>query len=132
MRTKLALTLAFASFLLVTALGTALAGAEPLSEGSEVDPAATTTTTVPSLQAPACANGLDDDADGLIDSSDADCESPSDTVEAPPASAPAAPAEAEGEPVPAPAPAPSPGPDKKPGVKEGAGIDGGGAGSDEV
>jgi hypothetical protein len=126
MRTKLALTLAFASFLLVTALGTALAGAEPLSESSEVDPA-TTTTTVPSLQAPACANGLDDDGDGVADTGDADCESPADTSEAPPASAPAAPAEGEGEPVPAPAPtpAPSPGPGKKPGIKEGTGIDGG-------
>jgi hypothetical protein len=126
MRTKLALTLAFASFLLVTALGTALAGAEPLSESSEVDPA-TTTTTVPSLQAPACANGLDDDGDGVADTGDADCEPPADTSEAPPASAPAAPAEGEGEPVPAPAPtpAPSPGPGKKPGIKEGTGIDGG-------
>jgi hypothetical protein len=126
MRTKLALTLAFASFLLVTALGTALAGAEPLSESSEVDPA-TTTTTVPSLQAPACANGLDDDGDGVADTGDADCESPAHTSEAPPASAPAAPAEGEGEPVPAPAPtpAPSPGPGKKPGIKEGTGIDGG-------
>jgi hypothetical protein len=132
MRTKLALTLAFASLLLVTALGTAFAGAEPLSESSEVDPAATTTTTVPSLQAPACANGLDDDGDGVVDTGDADCESPADTSETPPASAPAAPVEAEGEPVPAPAPAPSPGPGKKAGVKEGTGIDGGGVAGDEV
>jgi Transglycosylase SLT domain len=133
MRTKFALTLAFASFLLVTALGTALAGAEPISESSEVDPStAITTTAVPSLQAPACANGLDDDGDGLVDTADADCETPGDTSETPPASAPAAPAEAEGEPVPAPAPAPSPGPGKKPGVKQGAGIDGGAADDDGV
>jgi hypothetical protein len=126
MRTKFALTLAFASFLLVTALGTALAGAEPLSAGSEVDPStAITTTAIPSLQAPACANGLDDDGDGLVDIDDGDCETPGDTSETPPASAPAAPAEAEGEPVPAPAPAPAP--DKKPGVKQGADIDGGAA-----
>jgi Transglycosylase SLT domain len=134
MRTKFALTLAFASFLLVTALGTAFAGAEPLSEGSEVDPStAITTTAVPSLQAPACANGVDDDADGLADTSDADCESPADPSEAPSASAPAAPTETEGAPVPAPAPAPSPGPGKKPGVKQGSGIDGGGeAAADSV
>ncbi|HST70592.1 MAG TPA: lytic murein transglycosylase [Solirubrobacterales bacterium] len=125
MRTKLALTLAFASFLLVTALGTALAGAEPLSEGSAVDPAATTTTAIPSLQAPACANGLDDDGDGLLDVDDAGCESPEDPSEANPVSAPAPPAEAAGESIPAPAPAPSPSPGKKPGIKEGTGIDGG-------
>ncbi|HEX7279681.1 MAG TPA: lytic murein transglycosylase [Solirubrobacterales bacterium] len=125
MRTKLALTLAVASFLLVTALGTAFAGADPLSEGSEVAPSATTTTTVPSLQAPACANALDDDGDGLTDTDDGDCESPSDPVEAPPASTPAPPAETEGQPIPAPAPAPSPGPGKKPGIEEGTGIDGG-------
>jgi Transglycosylase SLT domain len=132
MRTKFALTLAFASFLLVTALGTAFAGAEPLSEGSTVDPStATTTTAVPSLQAPACANGVDDDGDGLTDASDAGCESPEDSSEAGPVSAPA-PTEAKGESIPTPAPSPSPSPDKKPGIKEGTGIDGGGAAGGEV
>jgi hypothetical protein len=127
MRTKFALFLAFASFLAVTAMGTALAGAEPLSESSVVDPAtATTTTAVPSLQAPACANGVDDDGDGLADTGDADCESAEDPSEAPSAPAPE-PAEEEADPVPSPEPTPTPAPGKKPGVKQGSGIDGGGA-----
>ena len=116
MRTKIALiAAAFASFLAVTALGTALAGAEPLSESSAVTPSPTTTTAVPSLQPPACANGVDDDGDGLADDQDPDCESPGDTSEEP---APATAAEpVEGEAAPA-----SPG-----GVKQGSAIGGGGA-----
>ncbi|HWO46821.1 MAG TPA: hypothetical protein VNM41_02085, partial [Solirubrobacterales bacterium] len=104
-------------------MGTALAGAEPLSESSAVDP--TTTTAVPSLTAPACANGLDDDGDGLVDDEDPDCESPEDTNEAP-APAPA-PQQEEATPIPAPAPAPSPAPDggKGSGPEEGTEIDGG-------
>jgi hypothetical protein len=125
MRTKFALIAAVASFLLVTALGTA-SGAEPLSESAPVSPAApTTTTAIPSLQAPACANGVDDDGDGLVDTGDADCEAAEDASEAPSAPAPAEPTEIEGAPVPAPAPAPSPAPGKEPGVKQGSGIDGG-------
>jgi hypothetical protein len=124
MRTKFALSLAIASFLVVTALGTALAGAEPLSESAAVDP--TTTTAVPSLQAPACANGVDDDGDALADDEDPDCESPEDTNEAP---SPPAPASEEAAPIPAPAPAPSPAPAPgKGGVEEGSEIDGGGDG----
>jgi hypothetical protein len=124
MRTKFALSLAIASFLVVTALGTALAGAEPLSESDAVDP--TTTTAVPSLQAPACANGVDDDGDALADDEDPDCESPEDTSEAP---SPPAPASEEAAPIPAPAPAPSPAPAPgKGGVEEGSEIDGGGNG----
>jgi Transglycosylase SLT domain/Peptidase family M23 len=124
MRTKFALIIAVASFLLVTALGTALAGAEPLSEGSAVDP--TTTTAIPSLQAPACANGLDDDGDGLEDEADPDCESPEDESEAPtpPEQQPpgegdqvTAPAPTPAEPVPAPSPKPGKG-----GVKRGTEI----------
>jgi hypothetical protein len=125
MRTKLALIAAFASFLLVTALGTAFAGAEPLPEGSAVDP--TATTAIPSLQAPACANGVDDDGDGLTDLTDPDCGAPEDTSEAPTPSPPAQPSEATGAPVPAPVPAPSPSSGKKPGVKQGAGINDGNA-----
>jgi len=102
MRTKFALIAALASFLAITALGTALAGAEPLSESSAVDRAPTTTTAVPSLQAPACANGIDDDGDGLLDTADADCESPEDTAEVPPATTPAEPTETEALPAPAP------------------------------
>jgi hypothetical protein len=120
MRTKFAsIFVALASFLAITAVGVALAGAEPLSESSAVAPAPTTTTAIPSLQAPACANGLDDDSDGLVDTEDADCESPEDTTEVPPA-APAEPTESEE--VPAPAPEEGSGG----GVKHGTGIGGSG------
>jgi len=130
MRTKIALVVALASFLAVLAMGSAFAGAEPLAENAAVESAATTTTAVPSLQAPACANGVDDDGDGLLDSADPDCESPEDTSEAP-----AAPVQ-ETAPAPQPAPetAPSPaptgnGPGEKPdGFAQGAGIGGGGEG----
>jgi Transglycosylase SLT domain len=121
MRTKFALIAALASFLALTALGTALAGAEPLSESSAVDRAPTTTTAIPSLQAPACANGLDDDGDGLLDTADADCESPEDTTEVPPATTPAEPTETEALPAPAPAPDPD---NASEGVKEGTAIGG--------
>ena len=106
MRTKIALILAFASFLAIAALGTALAGAEPLSDSAAVESAATTTTAIPSLQAPACANGVDDDGDGLVDEEDPDCENPEDTNEAPAPATPS-PAPSESAPVPSPAPAPA-------------------------
>jgi hypothetical protein len=119
MRTKLALIIAVASFLLVAALGTALAGAEPISEGSVADPAAATTTTaVPQLQAPVCANGVDDDGDGLVDSGDPGCESGDEA-----AAAPAPPEPTETDPIPAPPPATPEKPSR--GVEEGSGIDGG-------
>src|SRR6187455_2071358 len=129
MRTKFALLLAFASFLVVTALGTAFAGADPLSESSAVDP--TTTTAVPSLQAPACANGLDDDGDALVDEEDPDCETPEDTNEAP---SPSTPGEEEATPIPAPSPESTPAPTagKGGGIKEGTGIDGGSGGKGGV
>jgi hypothetical protein len=127
MRTKIALILAFASFLAITALGTALAGAEPLSDGAAVDPSATTTTAIPSLQAPACANGVDDDGDGLLDEGDPDCEDPEDTNEAPdPATS--SPAPSESAPVPSPAPAPSAPEEQSGGIKQGSTIGGGSAG----
>jgi hypothetical protein len=127
MRTKFALILACASFLAITALGTAFAGAEPLSEGAIVDPPATTTTTVPSLQAPACANAVDDDGDGLVDEKDPGCEDPEDTSEEPDPTSPSTPP-SESAPVPSPAPAPSPAPDKQGGIKQGSTIDGGSGG----
>jgi len=131
MRNKFALILAFAGFLLVIVLGSALAGAEPLSDSSAVDP--TTTTAVPSLTAPACANGLDDDGDGLVDESDPDCETPADTDEAPSAPAPAEPGATEAGPVPAPEGGPAPAPGKQGGVKQGTGIGGnGGVKSNDV
>jgi hypothetical protein len=127
MRTKLvSIFAALAGFMAITAVGAALAGAEPLSEGAPVTPS-TTTTAIPSLQAPVCANGLDDDHDGLVDMEDPDCESPEDTTEAPPATPPAEATES----GPIPAPSPSPAPAGKPGngVTEGSEIDGGSAGS---
>ncbi|HEY3435916.1 MAG TPA: hypothetical protein VGK41_09715, partial [Solirubrobacterales bacterium] len=126
MKTKFSLILACASFLAVTALGSTFAGAEPLSESAIVDPSATTTTAVPSLQAPACANGIDDDGDGLVDEKDPDCEDPEDTDEAP---TPTSPSTTPSESAPIPAPAPSPAPDKQgDGIKQGNTIDGGSAG----
>jgi murein DD-endopeptidase MepM/ murein hydrolase activator NlpD len=84
MRAKLALTVVLASFLGLSALGVGMAGAEPVAEATpaEATTAPTTTTAIPSLQAPACANGLDDDGDGLIDLADPDCTSPTVTSEA--------------------------------------------------
>jgi hypothetical protein len=128
MRTKFAsIFAALAGFLAVTAVGAALAGAEPLSDGSAVTPS-TTTTTVPSLQAPVCANGLDDDGDGVVDAADADCDSSPDTAEVPPAPAPVEPTESEQLPAPPPAPDPDLG---SGGVKQGTGIGGDTGGSDD-
>jgi murein DD-endopeptidase MepM/ murein hydrolase activator NlpD len=81
MRTKIALIVALASFLALSVLGVSLAGADPLAESTPVEGA--TTTAVPALQAPACANGVDDDGDGLVDLADPDCSSPTDNSEAP-------------------------------------------------
>jgi hypothetical protein len=122
MRAKIALIVVLASFLGLSAIGVALAGAEPVAEAvpAESDQA-TTTTTVPSLQAPACANGLDDDGDGLIDMADPGCAAPTGTSEATPPASPATP-------VPAPEVAPE-APEGGPapaGVKHGSTIDGSG------
>jgi hypothetical protein len=101
MRSKIALIVVLASFLALAAMGTALAGADPLTETAQ-NAGSTATTAIPSLQAPACANGADDDGDGLVDLADPDCTSPNDTSEAPsPEAASVAP--------PAPAPATAPG-----------------------
>ncbi len=83
MRAKIAPIVVLTSFLVLSALGVGIAGADPLAEGTPVEPPAVTpTTAAPSLQAPACANGLDDDGDGLIDLADPDCTSPTGTSEA--------------------------------------------------
>jgi len=134
MRAKIALLVALASFLVLSALGVGMAGADPLAEGVPTEPsAATTTTAIPSLQAPACANGLDDDGDGLIDLTDPDCTAPTGTSEAPVAPSAASPAT----PVPAPEeipadPANPASPQKSSGVKQGATIDGDGNGGEDV
>ena len=73
MRIKLALIVVLASFLAASLLGSTSAGADPINESPPPEVPATTTTAVPSLQAPACANGIDDDSDGLVDLLDADC-----------------------------------------------------------
>jgi hypothetical protein len=119
MRSKFAsIFAALAGFMAITAVAATLAGAEPLSESSAVSPS-TTTTAVPSLQAPACANGLDDDGDGIVDTEDPDCESAEDTTEVPPAS----PTEAsEGEGVSAPSPDQAPEKEAPGGVKRGSEI----------
>ena len=82
MKSKIALIVALASFLALAAVGAGIAGADPLSESAPVDPGAITTNALPGLQPPACANGLDDDGDGLTDLEDPDCTSPADTEEA--------------------------------------------------
>jgi murein DD-endopeptidase MepM/ murein hydrolase activator NlpD len=90
MRQKLALIIALAGFAVVTAFGVGMAGAEP-SAGLGENQAANgivSAPAFPSAQAPACANGLDDDGDGLADLEDPDCESASDPSEE--AEAPAA------------------------------------------
>ncbi len=84
MRHKLALTIALTSFGAVTALGVGMAGADPLTVDTTL-PLTTPTTTVPaapSVQAPACSNGIDDDGDGLVDMADPGCTSPSGASEA--------------------------------------------------
>jgi Transglycosylase SLT domain len=81
MRAKIALIVVLASFLALSALGVGMAGADSLSPSTPLD-SATTTTEVPALQAPACANGLDDDGDGLADLADPDCTAPEDVNEA--------------------------------------------------
>jgi murein DD-endopeptidase MepM/ murein hydrolase activator NlpD len=82
MRNKLALTIALASFGVVTALGVGFAGADQLS-GSET----TALPTVGEAILPACSNGVDDDGDGLVDAEDPDCSSPTDPTEEPAAPA---------------------------------------------
>jgi murein DD-endopeptidase MepM/ murein hydrolase activator NlpD len=124
MRAKIALLVVLASFLALSALGVGMAGADPLAESAPTEPStATTTTAIPSLQAPACANGLDDDGDGLVDLADPDCTAPTGTSEATvaPSGATAA------TPVPTPEETAPATPHQAGGVKKGATIDGSGA-----
>jgi hypothetical protein len=93
MRNKIALIVALASFLVVAALGAGMAGADSPSLGvTGVNGLGEGAIVVPSLSAPACSNGSDDDGDGLVDMADPDCSSPQDTSEAPEPAAPTAPA----------------------------------------
>ena len=79
MRDKLALIIALAGFGLVTALGVGFAGADelPTTEATE----ATAPLPPPTTEEASCANGVDDDGDGLTDAEDPDCESPADPSE---------------------------------------------------
>jgi hypothetical protein len=130
MRTKIALIVVLASFLAAAALGAAMAGADPVAESTPAEPAAATTTaTVPSLQAPACANGVDDDGDGLVDMADPDCTSPTGTSEA------AVPSSGAGStsPTASPEAAASPSPSRKAdGVHQGSAIGGSDNEAEEV
>jgi hypothetical protein len=83
MRKKLALTVALASFGVVTALGVGFAGAEDASTTESLEAVAplSTTPATPAVPPPACANELDDDHDGLVDSEDPDCASATDPSE---------------------------------------------------
>lgn len=83
MRTKIALIVALAGLLALAALGAGIAGADPLAESAPIEPGiALGATGLSGPQASACANGLDDDGDGLVDMQDPDCTSPSDVNEA--------------------------------------------------
>jgi hypothetical protein len=83
MRQKLALIIALAGFAVVTALGVGMAGADPSASlgDSQTANGLTATPALPSSQAPACSNEVDDDGDELVDLEDPDCESASDTTE---------------------------------------------------
>jgi murein DD-endopeptidase MepM/ murein hydrolase activator NlpD len=121
MRNKLALTIALASFGVVTALGVGFAGADELTTGSTETAAPPSTT--PLAQPTACSNEIDDDGDGLVDSEDPDCESPSDeSEEAPAPTAPTTNSSVEGATTPATAP-----PATHAGFEAGATIHGGGS-----
>ena len=126
MRAKIALIVVLASFLALSALGVGWPAPNRWPKAPAEPSAATTTTAIPSLQAPACANGLDDDGDGLIDLADPDCLEPTGTSEAPAAASGASAAS----PVPAPEErhsGPAAPPTGSDGVKRGSTIDGGDA-----
>jgi hypothetical protein len=119
MRNKLALTLALASFGVVTALGVGFAGAEDVTTTESLEAVAplSTTPAAPVVSPPACSNGLDDDHDGLVDSEDPDCTSPADVSEE--TEKPSAGTSIEAQPTPS---APTPPPSN--GVEAGTTIDG--------
>ncbi|MGE5280708.1 MAG: lytic murein transglycosylase [Chloroflexota bacterium] len=81
MRDKLALTIALASFGVVTALGVGFAGAEGVSEATE--PGGSLSTSPQPLAGAECTNGVDDDGDGLIDAEDPGCQESEGATEDP-------------------------------------------------
>jgi Transglycosylase SLT domain/Peptidase family M23 len=82
MRTKIATIAVLASFLALAAVGVAGAGATSLSGNAPIAPIAPEGGSH-SAQVPECANGIDDDGDGLVDGADPDCSSPKDETEGP-------------------------------------------------
>ncbi len=89
MRTKIATIAVLASILALAAIGAAGADATSLSSNAPLAPAAPEGGPR-SAKVPQCANGIDDDGDGLLDSADPDCSSPQDETEEPePAGQPA-------------------------------------------
>ena len=100
MRTKIATIVVLVALLGVAALaGAAGAGADQASSGSlsqsnALGPTVGETAAIAPVLPPACANGVDDDGDGLVDSEDPDCENPEDKAEEPTATVPPAGGEA--------------------------------------
>jgi hypothetical protein len=123
MRNKLALTMALASFGVVTALGVGFAGAEDVTTTEALEAVAPLSAppAEPAVAPPACSNELDDDHDGLTDGEDPDCTSPADTSEETEKPSAGTSIEAQAAPS-APAPPPSNG------VQAGTTIDGGNGG----
>jgi hypothetical protein len=109
MKSKLAMILALAAFLALAATATAPAAlplasvtgallpgltGETSSSASSATTESTTTPVTPSLATgtpavPQCADGIDNDGDGLIDMEDPDCSSPTDNTEGPEPTTPA-------------------------------------------
>ncbi len=118
MREKLALIGALASLAVVTALGVGVAGAAETTDLGAAQPSSPTgpAPAVPSGEAPVCANAVDDDTDGLVDTEDPGCTSPSGESEE------EAGAPSEGDAVSAPSAPPA---QPKPAVVAGSAIDGG-------
>jgi hypothetical protein len=85
MRQKLVLTIALASFAVVTALGVGMAGAEPVAEGGGEtrESLGGTSPVLVEGKPTACSNGVDDDGDGFVDMADPDCASPAGESEEP-------------------------------------------------
>src|SRR5262245_40117440 len=84
MRHKLALTIALASFGVVTALGVGFAGADGTAGVSPATGAGGSLSGAElSLASIECTNGIDDDGDGLIDAEDQGCVESSGASEEP-------------------------------------------------
>ncbi len=73
MREKLALAAALTGFAAVTALGVGVAGAEQQSSLGAAQPTGPFKAAAPTDEAVACANGIDDDGDQLVDLADPGC-----------------------------------------------------------